>query len=219
MSAGAKGNIGPRMPPEPDENHQRTPGERAVDVTVTELLRRHRAAQPGAADQLYSAIYPELRRLARALMRRERVGHTLQPTELVHDAFMRLVDQTAIEVCDRVHFLAVAARAMRQILVDHARRRGAQKRGGLGWERVTLNEEVVCGPAGALELLAFDQALDALTRQDARAAQVVEMKIFAGLTSVEIADALGVSKRTVDGDWALGRLWIARAIKEGIGGS
>jgi RNA polymerase sigma-70 factor (ECF subfamily) len=167
-------------------------------------------------EKLYAAVYPELRRVARALMRRERPSHTLQPTDLVHDAFMRLVDQTAIEVSDRVHFLAVAARAMRQILVDHARRRGAQKRGD-GWERVTFNEDVVRGPAGPLELLAFDQALDALARHDARAAQVVEMKVFAGSTSVEIADALGVSKRTVDGDWALGRLWVARAIKHGVG--
>lgn len=171
---------------------------------------------PERDEKLYAAVYPELRRVARALMRRERASHTLQPTELVHDAFMRLVDQTALEIADRAHFLAVAARAMRQILVDHARRRGAQKRGGSGWERVTLNEDVVPGPAGALDLLAFDQALDALARHDARAAQVVEMKVFAGSTSVEIADALGVSKRTVDGDWALGRLWIARAIKAGV---
>jgi RNA polymerase sigma-70 factor (ECF subfamily) len=197
------------------DDDQPTPAANGIDATVTELLRRHRAAQPGAADQLFSVIYPELRRLARALMRRERASHTLQPTDLVHDAFVRLVDQTAIQAADRVHFLAVAARAMRQILVDHARRRGARKRGGDGWERVTFDEDMAQGPAGALELLAVDQALDALAKQDARAAQVVEMKIFAGLTSVEIADALGVSKRTVDGDWALGRLWVARAIKQG----
>lgn len=201
-----------------DDDDAPTPGAVTIDATVTELLRRHRAAQPGAAEQLFSVIYPELRRLARALMRHERAGHTLQPTELVHDAFVRLVDQTAMQLTDRVHFLAVAARAMRQILVDHARRRGAQKRGGAGWERVTFDDDVApCPAAGALEVLALDQALEALTRHDARAAQVVEMKVFAGLTSVEIAEAIGVSKRTVDGDWALGRLWIARAIKQGQG--
>jgi RNA polymerase sigma-70 factor, ECF subfamily len=197
------------------DDDQPSPDVDLLDATVTDLLRRHRAAQPGAADQLFSVIYPELRRLARALMRRERASHTLQATELVHDAFVRLVDQSAIQAVDRVHFLAVAARAMRQILVDHARKRGARKRGGDGWERVTFAEDLAQRPAGALELLALDQALDALAKQDARAAQVVEMKLFAGLTSVEIADALGVSKRTVDGDWALGRLWVARAIRQG----
>jgi RNA polymerase sigma-70 factor (ECF subfamily) len=184
-----------------------------VSATVTELLRRHRAELPGASDQLFSVIYPELRRLARALMRRERAGHTLQPTELVHDAFVRLVDRGAADALDRAQFLAVAARAMRQILVDHARRRGAQKRGGAGWERVTLHEGVGQQETGAIELVAFDEALEALARHDGRAAQVVEMKVFGGSTSVEIAEAMGVSKRTVDGDWALGRLWIARAIR------
>lgn len=179
--------------------------------SVTALLRDKRSGAPGATDRLFAAVYPELRRVAHALMRRERPGHTLQPTELVHDAFFRLVDQTVVQDGDRVHFVAVAARAMRQILVDHARRRDALKRGE-GWERITLHEAIAAGGGDAVEILAVDEALERLAREDERTARVVELKVFGGLTSTEIASLLGVSKRTVDGDWALGRLWIARAI-------
>jgi RNA polymerase sigma factor (TIGR02999 family) len=184
-----------------------------VAASVTALLEEHRARVPGASERLFAAVYPELRRLARALMRRERSGHTLQPTELVHDAYMKLVDQTVVQAEDRVHFLGIAARAMRQILVDHARRRGAQKRGGDGWERVTLVDAIGEGGAGHLELLAFDEALERLSRDDPRAARIVELKVFGGLSSLEIAGLLRVSKRTVDGDWALGRMWVARAMR------
>ena len=182
--------------------------------TVTELLRKYSPADPESGERLFAAIYPELRRLARALMRRERPGHTLQPTELVHDVFLRLVDQTVIASSDRARFLGIAARAMRQVLVDHARRRDAIKR-GRGVERVTFDEALGHGLADPTEIIALDEALSDFAAHDARAARVVELKVFGGLTSQEAADLLGVSKRTVDGDWALARLWIARHLASG----
>lgn len=182
--------------------------------TVTELLRKYSPADPGSGERLFAAIYPELRRLARALMRRERAGHTLQPTELVHDVFLRLVDQTVIASSDRARFLGIAARAMRQVLVDHARRRDAIKR-GRGVERVTFDEALGHGLADPTEIIVLDEALSDFAAHDARAARVVELKVFGGLTSQEAADLLGVSKRTVDGDWALARLWIARHLASG----
>jgi len=178
---------------------------------VTRLLRAYDPGRPDSAGELFAAVYGELRRLARALLRRERPDHTLQPTELVHDAFLRLVDPSAVRAVDRAHFFGVAARAMRQILVDHARRRRADKRGG-AWLRVTLDEGIGAPAVDLDELLALDEALEALAARDARTARVVELRVFAGLTVEEIAAALNVSKRTVDGDWAFGRLWIARAL-------
>jgi RNA polymerase sigma factor (TIGR02999 family) len=178
---------------------------------VTRLLRAYDPERPESAAELFGAVYGELRRLARALLGRERPGHTLQPTELVHDAFLRLVDQSAVRAADRAHFFGVSARAMRQILVDHARRRRAGKRGG-SWLRVTLDEGLGTPGVDLDELLALDEALEALAARDPRSARVVELRVFAGLTIEEIAAALNVSKRTVDGDWAFARLWIARAL-------
>lgn len=181
---------------------------------ITHLLRQVRPDDQASADRLFAAIYPELRRLARAMMRRERAGHTLQPTELVHDAFVRLVDQTVLRDADRARFLGIAGRAMRQILVDHARRRDAHKRGG-GAQRVTLDEALAAEGVGVDALLELDRTLGGLEAAHPRAARVVELKVFGGLVAHEIADLLGVSKRTVDGDWALGRMWIARALAGG----
>lgn len=181
---------------------------------ITQLLQQVRPDDPESGERLFAAIYPELRRMARALMRRERAGHTLQPTELVHDAFLRLVDQTVLREADRVRFLGIAGRAMRQILVDHARRRDAQKRGGAA-HRVTLDEALAADGLGLDALLELDRTLAGLEAAYPRAARVVELKVFGGLVSHEIAEVLGVSKRTVDGDWALGRMWIARALAAG----
>jgi RNA polymerase sigma-70 factor, ECF subfamily len=178
---------------------------------ITRLLREYSHADPRTGERLFEAIYPELRRLARSLMRRERPGHTLQPTELVHDAYMKLVDQTIVLARDRAHFLGIAARAMRQILVDHARRRHADKRGG-HWDRVTLEDGLGQQSGPAVELLALDQAIASLSTRDERAARVLELRIFGGLTIEEIAEALAVSKRTVDADWQFARLWVARAL-------
>jgi RNA polymerase sigma factor (TIGR02999 family) len=186
----------------------------AAQEDITKLLDQVRQGQEGAADRLASLVYDELHRIAVNAMRREDPGHTLQPTELAHDAYLKLVDQTATLARDRAHFLGIAARAMRQILVDHARRRRALKRGAV-WERVTFNEMLGHGARQDIELLALDEALTTLAARDERAARVVELRLFGGLTIEEIAESLGISKRTVDGDWALARLWIARALSKG----
>ena len=142
-------------------------------------------------------------------MKREGPGHTLSPTALVHEAFLRLIDQTRVDGSDRARFLCVAARAMRQILIEHARARNAQKR-GKGWHRVTIETSLMEGPVREFDAVALDDALDALAREDERAASVTEMRVFAGLTHDEIGEILGVSRRTVDGDWAFARKWLSR---------
>jgi RNA polymerase sigma factor (TIGR02999 family) len=166
------------------------------------------------SDQLFQLVYQELRRIAGSMMRRERLDHTLQPTALVHEAYLRLVDQTRPDWQDRAHFFGIAARAMRQILVDHARRRGADKRGG-AWHRITLDENLP-GHAAAggaeLEILALHEALEKLARDEPRLARVVELRVFAGLLGREVALVLGVSKRTADEDWKLAKMWIGREL-------
>jgi RNA polymerase sigma factor (TIGR02999 family) len=164
-----------------------------------------------ATAALAELLYPELRGIAARLMRRERRDHTLQPTAVVHEAFMRLVDRQSIEWQDRAHFLGIAARVMRRILVEHARRRGASKRGG-GAARVTLDDALVPGESPAHGLLAIDDMLARLAGIDRRSADVAELRIFGGLTVREIAQELGVSPRTVNGDWAMARLWLAREL-------
>jgi RNA polymerase sigma factor (TIGR02999 family) len=166
------------------------------------------------AEELMPLVYDELRRLARGYMARERRQHTLQPTALVHEAYMRLVDQSRVNWQGRTHFRAVGARIMRRILIDHARRRDGLKRGG-EQQRVTLGDSLLRPPDPDVdlpELLAVDQALDRLTRLDERQARVVELRFFGGLTTAEIAEALGVSERTVQGDWAHGRAWLKREL-------
>ncbi|HLG59114.1 MAG TPA: sigma-70 family RNA polymerase sigma factor [Vicinamibacterales bacterium] len=178
---------------------------------ITQILVDAREAGGGdATARLAEALYLELRRLAAALMRRERRDHTLQPTALVGEALLRLVDQSRIDWKDRTHFLGIAARVMRQILVDHARRHGAAKRGA-GVQLITLSDNL-SGSAGPVELLLVNDALDRFALLDVRGARVVEMRVFGGLTMDEIADALGVSKRTVDNDWAVARMWLAREL-------
>jgi RNA polymerase sigma factor (TIGR02999 family) len=182
---------------------------------VTALLGEVAAARPGAQDRLLEAVYPELRRLARALMRRERPGHTLQPTALVHEAYLALLGGGAdVPFADRVHFFATAAQAMRHVLVDHARRRAAAKRGSAATQ-VPFEEERGHGAAALCDVLALDDALGQLAEVDGRAARVVELRVFGGLTVGEMALELGVSKRTVDDDWAVGKMWLARALSGG----
>jgi RNA polymerase sigma factor (TIGR02999 family) len=181
---------------------------------ITQILVDARNSGGAAASaRLAEALYPELRRLAAALMRRERQDHTLQPTALVAEAFLRLVDESRIEWKDRAHFLGIAARVMRQILVDHARRHGAAKRGA-GARPITLDANL-SGGAGPVELLLVNDALDRFAVLDERGARVVEMRVFGGLTVDEIAAALGVSKRTVNNDWAMARMWLARELSRG----
>jgi RNA polymerase sigma factor (TIGR02999 family) len=145
-------------------------------------------------------------------MRRERDGHTLQPTAVVNEAFLRLVDQGTVDWRDRAHFMGIAARVMRQILVDHARRRSAAKRGA-GAERVTLDDAMMPGSDAAFDLLALDEVLRRFAGLDARRAQVAELRVFGGLTTREIAAELDVSTRTVEGDWAVARMWLARELR------
>ena len=175
------------------------------------------ASGPGSSsvsERLFVLVYDELRGIASRIMSRERAGHTLQPTALVNEAYLKLVDQSVLRWNDRAHFVSIAARAMRRILVDHARRRGADKRGG-EWQRVTLDEQVALDPGADVELLDLDLALEKLAGLDARAAQVAELRLFGGMSVPETAHVLGVSPRTVDGDWAMARMWLSREIAGG----
>ncbi|MBD3236547.1 MAG: sigma-70 family RNA polymerase sigma factor [Candidatus Eisenbacteria bacterium] len=180
------------------------------DVTrILQELCQEGAQSPEVTDRLYEAVYDELRRIAARLMKSERADHTLQPTALVHEAYLRLVDQTKVEWRCRAHFFAVAARVMRRILVDHARRRTRQKRGG-GEQRVTWNEDLGLCHSRTHETLALDRALARLAELDPRMERVVELRVFGGLTIREVAYALGISTRTVDGDWMVAKGWLAR---------
>ena len=166
------------------------------------------------SDRLYAAVYRELHRIAVGLMRRERGDHTLQPTALVHEAYMKLVDAPDAAWQGRSHFYGIAARAMRQVLVDHARRHGAGKRGGDA-ERVTLATNLGAVDGADLEILALHDALEELARTDARMARVVELRVFGGLTAPEAAAVLDVSLRTVDEDWRMAKMWLARELGGG----
>ncbi len=163
--------------------------------------------------QLLPLVYDELRRLAGHYMKGERAGHTLAPTVLVHEAFVKLADRTRAGFNGRTHFFAAGAQAMRRILVDHARARGREKRGG-DWRRVTLlgDEAADRGGRDVEQLLALDEALEKLAALDERQAQVVELRYFGGLKVDEVATALGVSKRTVEGYWTHARAWLRREL-------
>jgi RNA polymerase sigma-70 factor, ECF subfamily len=191
-------------PPEPTNSHE-----------VTRLLGAVRSGDPDAADRLAPLIYAELHEIASRLMGRERPDHTLQPTVLVHEAFVRLVGPDQGNWQDRLHFYRVAARAMRRILIDHGRRRRAAKRGGMA-AAVTLDENLVAeAQEGRLDLDALDAALDQLAALAPRQAQVVELRAFAGLDVTEVAEALGTSPATVKRDWQFARAWLARALGGG----
>jgi RNA polymerase sigma-70 factor (ECF subfamily) len=176
---------------------------------VTALLRAWTGGDEKALDRLLPVLYEELHRTARAYMRRERSGHTLQTTALVNEVFLRLVDIHQVQWNDRVHFLTRAAQLMRRILVDHARRRGYRKRGG-GEQPVRLDELAMVAPRSNAHFVAVDDALNALARRDARKAKVVEMRFFGGLSVDETAAALQVSSQTVLRDWSLAKAWLRR---------
>jgi RNA polymerase sigma factor (TIGR02999 family) len=170
-----------------------------------------------SGEDLFLLVYDELRRLAAALMAREQAGHTLQPTALVHEAYLKLADQTRSSFTGRTHFLAVGAQVMRRLLIDHARKRGAIKR-GLGWQRVTLGdagEPFMAGTLGPEELLSLDAALDALAELDERQARIVTLRFFGGLSVDETAEAVGVSSRTVESDWRHARAWLRVELSRG----
>lgn len=180
---------------------------------VTALLRQFRASSGDAAAELMPVVYGELRRLARARLRDERANHTLSPTALVHEAYLKLAGGGEPGYKDREHFFAVAATAMRRVLIDHARARRTQKRGG-GAALVTLGVEDGATTHHLDEILALDEALTHLADLDCRQAKVVEYRYFAGLTHGEIADTLDVSVATVERDWRSARAWLRRALAD-----
>lgn len=182
---------------------------------VTGLLRRWSGGDSEAFGDLLPLVYAELRRLARSALRRERSYHTLQPTALVNEAFLRLVPQQEKDWLNREQFFAVCAQLMRQVLVDHARKRGAQKRGPAQL-RVELDEGNLASaekPAQEIELLHLDRVLRELAEIDARRTRVVEMRYFAGMTIPEIAVVLGVSEWDVKKDWTLAKAWLRRRLR------
>jgi RNA polymerase sigma factor (TIGR02999 family) len=159
-------------------------------------------------------VYAELRRIAGRCMRGERPGHSLQATALVNEAYLRLMDVRRVQWQDRTHFLAMAARVMRRVLVDHARARGYQKRGA-GAQKVTLVDTVVGSDERPRDLVALDDALEALARMDERKSRVVELRFFAGLSVAETAEVLGISVETVMRDWKFAKAWLARELSRG----
>jgi RNA polymerase sigma-70 factor (ECF subfamily) len=185
--------------------------------SVTELLARARTGDALALANVFPLIYAELHRLARYQLRREPDGHTLSPTALLHEAYIRLIDYTRMEWAGRAHFLAVAATAMRRILVDHARSHRSVKRGG-ALRRVPLESAELPTEDRAELLIALDSALGRLKELDARQAQVVECRFFGGMTEEETAEALGVGLRTIKRDWAKARSWLYRDIYADIPG-
>jgi RNA polymerase sigma factor (TIGR02999 family) len=178
---------------------------------VTMLLVSWRAGDQAAVGQLLSLVYDELRRLARRQMAGERAGHVLQPTALVNEAFLRLLQIHQVEWRDRTHFFAMASRLMRRVLVEHARSRAFQKRGG-GALHVTLNPELEASYAPSYAIVALDDALDALARVHERKARVVELRYFSGLSVEETAGVLEVSVETVTRDWKYAKAWLLREL-------
>lgn len=178
---------------------------------ITRILGGIRAGEEEALQELFPLVYEPLKRLAYGQLHGERADHTLNATALVHEAYLKLVDQRHVTWQNRAHFFAVAAGAMRRILIDYARGRGAEKRGG-GWAQVTFNEEIVARTARAEDFLLLDAALERLKSLDGRQAQVVEFKFFGGLKHEEIAHVLGVSVHTVHRDWRFARAWLGREL-------
>jgi len=177
----------------------------------TDTLLAAVAGQAPAANELMPLIYDELRALARRYLGQEKPGHTLQPTALVHEAYLRMLDISRIDWRGKTHFYAVAARQMRRILVDHARSKATAKRGG-EVRRVTLDEDLLIEPGRPDDVIALDDALEGLSRLDARVGQVAELRLFGGLEATEVANELGVSERTVRDDWSFGRAWLLREL-------
>ena len=174
---------------------------------VTSLLLDWRRGDAAALERLIPLVYDELRRVARAHLRREPADRTLQTTALVHEVYLRLVDLNELTLHDRTHCFAVAARLMRQSLVDHARRKRAGKRGG-GVAAVSLADTLVGAERASVDVLALDEALDKLSVFDPRQCRVVELRFFAGLTVEEVADALGISRATAEREWAMAKAWL-----------
>jgi RNA polymerase sigma factor (TIGR02999 family) len=179
--------------------------------SITLLLRRASGGDPAAEERVYALLYKRLRGMAREYMRGQPRGHTLQSTALVHEAWLRLAGPGPVPFADRAHFLASASRAMRSILIDHARGRLRGKRAGTR-RRVPLDGVLVAFEERAVDILALDEALRALDRMDPRAALVVELRFFGGMTFPEVSGRLGIPRRTIERDWEHARAWLHRAL-------
>lgn len=182
-----------------------TPGD------VTSLLQEIKNGNQQAERDLIPLVYAELRRIAGAYIRYESPGHSLQPTALVHEAYLRLTGIREVDWQSRSHFFAVSATIMRRILVDHARTHQAHKRGD-GWNQVSLNEAILPAPDRAPEILALDEALTRLAKLDERQSKVVELRFFAGMSEEETGSALGISSRTVKRDWRIAKAWLFKEL-------
>lgn len=174
---------------------------------ITQLLVAWSEGRRDALDRLVPLLYEDLRRLAAGHMRHESPGHSLQPTALVHEAYVRLIDQRQVHWRNRAHFFGVAGGIMRRILVDHARSRRADKRGG-AWDRVTLVEDQAAGGAQGIDLLALHESLERLAAFDPRQERIVELRYFGGLTIEEAAEVVGISEATVVRDWTIAKAWL-----------
>ena len=183
---------------------------------VTGLLLAWSQGEQAALEKLVPLVYAELRRIAHRYMNRERRGHTLQTTELVNEAYLRLIDASQMRWQDRAHFFAISAQLMRRILVDFARSRRYLKRGG-GAHMATFDEALVVSPAPGADLVALDDALGALAVKDARKSRVVELRFFGGLSVEETAEVLKISPDTVHRDWRLAKAWLARQMRKTSG--
>ena len=181
---------------------------------VTQVLLSWNERDADAPERLMPLVYDELRRLARSYLQRERPDHTLQATGLVHEAYLRLVDQSTTTWQNRAQFFSVAAHMMRRILVDHARARQAAKRGGVR-EKLQLDEELAASDERAVDLISLDDALQKLVKFDERKSRIVELRFFGGLTIEEIAQVLGISPRTIRREWRLAKAWLRREIMKG----
>ncbi len=182
---------------------------------VTGILHEWRTGDKSAAERLFPLVYDELKRQARRYLSRERSDHTLQPTALVHEAYLKMVDQTVLSAENRTHFFAIASRVMRQILVDHARRHNAEKRGGAA-RRFSIEDLDILPEQSAADILELDEALQKLEAIDERKASVVDMRFFGGLKEIEIAEVLGVTEKTVRRDWQFAKLWLFRELSQTV---
>ena len=184
-----------------------------TNITET-LMAEVREPAAKVAEKLLPMVYDELRDLAANLLRSERANHTLQPTALVHEAYMKLVDQSRVDWKGKTHFYAVSASAMRRILIDHARTKGRDKRGGQ-WQRVVLDDVDVADGQNVVDAVALDAALESLQAVDPDQARIVELRFFGGLTVEEVAEVVGVSKRKIEGDWTHAKAWLRSALDPG----
>jgi RNA polymerase sigma-70 factor (ECF subfamily) len=183
------------------------------ELDVADTLAQLASGNHGAADRLMPLVYDQLRGLARSMLNQESPGQTLQPTALVNETYLRMADQTRVDWRGKTHFFAIGAKMMRRILVDHARSKKRQKRGG-GMHRIPLDDDMRVTNRSDEDVLAIEAALNKLAELDPRQVQIVELRFFGGLTVDEVAEVLGVSKRTVESDWTMVRAWLRRELTE-----